>query len=128
MQPINKTNLFLLLTFGVSFTVAGITIKSVAGFGEELGWRSFLVRQFRDMRFIKASLLTGIAWGFWHAPIILMGHNYPQFPVAGVFMMTMWCVLLSPLFLYIISLAIILSLTFINFDSTDNRRKQKRIY
>ena len=53
------------------------------------------------MSFMKASLLTGIIWGFWHAPLILMGHNYPQFPVAGVFMMTLWCVLLSPLFLYI---------------------------
>jgi hypothetical protein len=29
-----------------------------------------------------------------------MGHNYPQHPVAGVFMMIIWCVLLSPLFLY----------------------------
>ncbi len=30
-----------------------------------------------------------------------MGHNYPTYPVLGVFMMTAWCILLSPLFLYI---------------------------
>ncbi len=85
----------------VSGLIAGLTINAVAGFGEELGWRGFLVRQFRDISFMKASLLTGIAWGFWHAPLILMGHNYPQYPVAGVFMMVLFCVLLSPLFLYI---------------------------
>jgi uncharacterized protein len=80
--------------------LAGITINAVAGFGEELGWRGFLVKQFGHMHFIKASLIIGVVWGFWHAPIILMGHNYPQFPVIGVFMMTIWCILLSPLFLY----------------------------
>ncbi len=85
----------------ISGLIAGLTINAVAGFGEELGWRGFLIQQFRNMSFMKASLLTGIIWGFWHAPLILMGHNYPQFPVAGVFMMTLWCVLLSPLFLYI---------------------------
>jgi uncharacterized protein len=80
--------------------LAGITINAVAGFGEELGWRGFLVKQFGHMHFMKAALIIGVVWGFWHAPIILMGHNYPQFPVTGVFMMTIWCILLSPLFLY----------------------------
>ena len=81
--------------------MAGITINAVAGFGEELGWRGFLVRRFENMRFWKAALVIGFIWGIWHAPIILMGHNYPQHPVAGVFMMTAWCILLSPVFLYI---------------------------
>jgi hypothetical protein len=30
-----------------------------------------------------------------------MGHNYPNHPILGVLMMTIWCILLSPLFLYI---------------------------
>jgi uncharacterized protein len=81
--------------------LAGITINAIAGFGEELGWRGFLVRQFRNIRFMKASLIIGMIWGIWHAPIILMGHNYPQHPEFGVVMMTIWCILLSPLFLYI---------------------------
>jgi uncharacterized protein len=81
--------------------IAGITINAVAGFGEELGWRGFLVRQFEGLSFWKSSLIIGFIWGIWHAPVILMGHNYPGHPVAGVFMMTIWCILLSPLFLYI---------------------------
>src|SRR5690606_27639265 len=31
----------------------------------------------------------------------LQGHNYPQHPVAGVAMMTLFCLLLSPLFSYV---------------------------
>lgn len=81
--------------------IAGITINAIAGFGEELGWRGFLMRQFNGQKFLKAALITGFVWGIWHAPIILMGHNYPTFPVVGVFMMTVWCILLTPLFLYI---------------------------
>jgi membrane protease YdiL (CAAX protease family) len=53
------------------------------------------------MSFLKASILIGFIWGIWHSPLILMGHNYPQHPEIGVLMMTLWCVLLTPLFLYI---------------------------
>jgi hypothetical protein len=53
------------------------------------------------MKFIKASIIMGAIWGIWHAPIILMGHNYPEHPEAGVLMMMIWCILLSPLFNYI---------------------------
>lgn len=81
--------------------LAGITINAVFGFGEELGWRGFLVRQLQGKSFVRVSLIIGAIWGIWHAPLILYGHNYPNYPVAGVFMMTAWCILLSPLFLYI---------------------------
>jgi uncharacterized protein len=81
--------------------LAGITINAVAAFGEELGWRGFLLKQFKEMSFLKASLTIGFIWGIWHAPIILMGHNYPQHPQLGVLMMTIWCLLLTPLFLYV---------------------------
>ena len=81
--------------------IAGITINAVAGFGEELGWRGFLQREFGYMGFWRSSALIGFIWGIWHAPLILQGHNYPQHPVAGVFMMAVWCMLLAPIFSYI---------------------------
>jgi membrane protease YdiL (CAAX protease family) len=81
--------------------IAGITVNAVAGFGEELGWRGFLVREFREMHFLRASLIIGFIWGIWHTPIILMGHNYPQHPEIGVLMMTIFCILLTPLFIYV---------------------------
>lgn len=81
--------------------IAGTTINAVFAFGEELGWRGFLQNQLRYMGFWKSSLVIGSIWGIWHAPIILMGHNYPQHPVIGVFMMTIGGIVLSPIFSYI---------------------------
>jgi uncharacterized protein len=80
--------------------IAGATINAIAGFGEELGWRGFLLKSFKEMNFLKASIIIGFIWGIWHSPLILMGHNYPQHPEIGVLMMTIWCILLTPLFLY----------------------------
>lgn len=81
--------------------VAGVTINAVASFGEELGWRGFLQREFSYVGFWKSSLLIGAIWGVWHAPLILKGHNYPQHPVMGVFMMIILCILLAPIFSYV---------------------------
>ncbi|MHA1505863.1 MAG: lysostaphin resistance A-like protein [Candidatus Asgardarchaeia archaeon] len=81
--------------------VAGITVNAVAGFGEELGWRGFLQKELDNMGFWSSSLVIGLIWGIWHAPIILHSHNYPQHPVIGVFMMVVFCVLLAPIFSYV---------------------------
>jgi len=81
--------------------IAGITVNALAGFGEELGWRGFLLQEFKSMSFLKASIIIGFIWGVWHAPLILMGHNYPQHPQVGVFMMIIWCILMTPIFIYI---------------------------
>ncbi|MCL2881032.1 MAG: CPBP family intramembrane metalloprotease [Treponema sp.] len=81
--------------------IAGITVNAVAAFGEETGWRGFLLRQFRGMHFLKASPLIGFIWGIWHAPLILMGHNYPQHPRIGVLMMIAFCILLTPIIIYL---------------------------
>jgi membrane protease YdiL (CAAX protease family) len=81
--------------------IAGITVNALAGFGEELGWRGLLQREFAYLGFWKSSLLIGIIWGIWHAPIILQGHNYPQHPKIGVFMMIIFTLLLAPIFSYV---------------------------
>ena len=84
----------------VSGLFAGATINGVFAFGEEVAWRGFLVKEFKGKRFLTASLLIGVIWGFWHSPLILNGHNYPQHPVIGVFMMVLMCVALTPILLY----------------------------
>ncbi|MGA2159233.1 MAG: CPBP family intramembrane glutamic endopeptidase [Dehalococcoidia bacterium] len=81
--------------------IAGTTINAVLGFGEELGWRGFLLKQFGFMGFWKSSALIGFIWGIWHAPLILLGFNYPDHPQAGVLMMVVWVMAISPLFSYI---------------------------
>ena len=47
-----------------------------------------LQRELAELGLWKSSWVIGVIWGFWHAPLILQGHNYPQHPWAGVFMMT----------------------------------------
>ena len=81
--------------------IAGITVNAVPGFGEKLGWRGFLQRELGYLGFWKSSAVIGVIWGVWHAPLILQGHNYPGHPVAGVLMMTVFTMLLSPIFSYV---------------------------
>lgn len=84
----------------ISGLLAGMTINAVFAFGEEIGWRGYLVELFKGQGFIMTSVVTGAIWGLWHAPLILNGHNYPQHPVAGVFMMVLMCILFTPILLY----------------------------
>ena len=84
----------------ISGLLNGITINAVFAFGEEITWRGFLMKEYKGMKFLMAALWIGIIWGLWHAPIILNGHNYPQHPVMGVFMMVLFCLLLTPMLMY----------------------------
>lgn len=66
--------------------------------GEELGWRGYLWQLSAHWSGLQRVLFTGTVWGLWHAPLIAVGHNYPGHPIAGIGMMTLFCVLLSFLF------------------------------
>ena len=81
--------------------VAGLAINALFAFGEESAWRGFLHRLLKGKGFWKECLIIGVIWGIWHAPLILMGHNYPEHPVAGAFMMVAFCVLATPLMVLI---------------------------
>lgn len=91
----------LLLIMAVQGLIAGATINAVAGFGEEVGWRGFLQRELAPLGFWRSTLLTGVIWGFWHAPLIRHGYNYPEHPQVGVLMMTAFCVLFAPVISYV---------------------------
>ena len=84
----------------ISGMIAGLTINAVFAFGEEVAWRGFLMKEFKGKKFLTVALWIGVIWGFWHAPIILNGHNYPDHLVAGVFMMVAFCLLLTPMLMY----------------------------
>lgn len=66
-------------------------------FGEELGWRGYLLPKLGErLSPLSASLITGAIWGVWHAPIIAMGYNYgTDNPIAGVFAMIVFCTVLG---------------------------------
>lgn len=47
-------------------------VNSIAGFGEELGWRGHLLPHLLPLGVKKALVLQGIIWGLWHVPFILL--------------------------------------------------------
>lgn len=75
--------------------ILGPVINVLFTMGEELGWRGFLLPKLLPLGEWKALILGGIIWGLWHAPVILQGYNYPDHPVLGMLLMTIFCVFLS---------------------------------
>lgn len=73
-------------------------INVLFALGEELGWRGFLLPHLMPLGQWKAMLISGIIWGLWHAPAVMQGLNYPGYPVLGIFMMIVFCILLSMIF------------------------------
>lgn len=86
----------------ISGLTMGVSVNAIAAFGEEYGWRNYLVGALRGKKFWAAALFIGIVWGIWHFPLIIMGHNYPNEPYWGVLLMVVFCVLLGVLELYFV--------------------------
>lgn len=54
--------------------------------GEEIGWRGFLQKKLEEKwGVIRASLILGIVWAFWHIPANLAGHNGAENPILNTF-------------------------------------------
>ena len=98
----NMPGYLMLISVVFSGLLAGITVNAIAAFGEEYGWRNYLVGTLREVKFWKAALFIGFVWGIWHFPLILMGHNYPNEPQWGVLLMVAMCILLGTVELYFV--------------------------
>ncbi|MBO4316188.1 MAG: CPBP family intramembrane metalloprotease, partial [Prevotella sp.] len=102
-EQLGKFPSYLLIISTVfSGLIAGITVNAIAAFGEEYGWRNYLVGALREVKFWKAALFIGIVWGIWHFPLILMGHNYPNEPYWGILLMVVMCIILGVIELYFV--------------------------
>jgi len=87
--------IFLIITS----LLAGLTINAIAALGE-MGWKGLLLNELASkMGLLKASIITGVIWSLWHAPLILAGYNYPHHPdVIGLGMFTLMCIVWSIIF------------------------------
>ncbi len=73
----------------VAAPVAGSTVNAITAFGEESGWRGYLFYLLREKRRNFRAAFTGIVWGLWHTPIILLGYNYDGFKAYGIPLMVL---------------------------------------
>jgi membrane protease YdiL (CAAX protease family) len=82
-----SVEVLLVIQVGAALTI-GPLINTIFAFGEEFGWRAYLLPKLLPLGVRRAVLLHGIIWGVWHWPIIAMGYNYgfdvPVFPLSGM--------------------------------------------
>jgi len=91
------TNLLVAIQILFALTLAPL-INTIPALGEELGWRGFLLPHLLPLGQFRAILISGVIWGLWHAPAVVLGLNYPSRPIAGIFMMIVFTVLLGAIF------------------------------
>ncbi|SCW33121.1 CAAX protease self-immunity [Ruminococcaceae bacterium YRB3002] len=88
------------------FAVVNGVVLSFAAFGEEFGWRGYMMPKLIElMGMPKAIIIGGIIWGLWHAPLTCTGHNfgmdYPGFPYVGIILMCLMCIALGTVLTYV---------------------------
>lgn len=83
----------------IAMIISG-TIASFAAFGEEAGWRGYMMPKMIKLWGVKkAVLFGGIIWGIWHWPLTYMGHNFGRdyfgYPFTGFAAMCIMCIFMG---------------------------------
>lgn len=94
----------------ISQLVSGLLLAPVLNaltcFGEEWGWRGYLLPKMQEkVSMLPMLIINGIIWGLWHAPLTILGHNYGTgylgYPFTGILAMCMFCIVMGIIFSYI---------------------------
>ena len=79
--------------------VVGTPLSTLLAFGEEYGWRGYLLPRLLPLGEVRASVVVAVIWAPWHLPVLLVGLNFPgKHPLAVLAMMTAGVLALSLLF------------------------------
>ncbi|MER6172111.1 CPBP family intramembrane glutamic endopeptidase [Streptosporangium sp. NPDC001681] len=81
----------------VSILLVAPLINSIAAFGEEWGWRGWLLPRLMTLGTWRALLVSGLIWGVWHFPLTLRGYNYPELGAWAAPMFIVFCVVFGAL-------------------------------
>ena len=96
---------FVVIIYPLISIISGVVL-SFAAFGEEFGWRGYMMPKLIELVGMpKALIIGGIIWGLWHAPLTCVGHNfgmdYPGFPYVGIIVMCLFCTVLGTILMYV---------------------------
>lgn len=81
-------------------------IGSFAAFGEEAGWRGYMMpKMIKLWGMKKAVIIGGILWGIWHWPLTYVGHNFGRdyfgYPFTGFAAMCLICIFMGMILTYV---------------------------
>ncbi len=76
----------------------GIPAATIITWGEEFGWRSYLQIRLLAKRPALAAVVTGLIWGMWHYPLILLGYEHYENIGVGLLVFPISTILLSIIF------------------------------
>lgn len=96
----------LLLIQAVQALILGPVMNFITCFGEEWGWRGYLLPKMAEkLPAVPMLLVNGVIWGLWHAPLTAIGHNYgvdyPGFPFTGIAAMCGFCIVMGIFLSYV---------------------------
>ncbi len=90
----------------IPYAMGNILIMIFPYFGEEFGWRAYMMPRLEKIMPENAAMVVGgVLWGLWHAPLTCHGHDfgmdYPFFPYLGIILMCVFCIFTGMLLWYI---------------------------
>ena len=90
----------------ITGTLLSPLLNAINCFGEEWGWRGYLLpKLLKRMGILPMMLVSGVIWGLWHLPVTILGHNYGMgylgYPVTGILAMCLFCVVTGIIFSYL---------------------------
>ena len=96
----------ILVIQAIQALLLGPILNFITCFGEEWGWRGYLLPKMAEkLPIIPMLLVNGVIWGLWHAPLTAIGHNYgvgyPGFPFTGIAAMCCFCIVMGIFLSYI---------------------------
>jgi membrane protease YdiL (CAAX protease family) len=101
-KPVPVTPVMLVLIQTIQVILLAPILNGLATFGEEFGWRAYLLQKLMPLGGRKAMLVLGVVWGLWHWPIIFMGFeyglSYPGYPWLGPLVMLWFTFIISIFF------------------------------
>jgi len=83
----------------IGLALNALTLNTMLAFGEEYGWRGYLLPKLLPLGEVRAATIVGVIWGLWHSPLLIAGLNYPGVnPWIAIAMFVPTAVLMSLLF------------------------------